>query len=649
MKYAIIFAATAAAHQVYGGYGEDAHSSVQPSTTATPIGYTTVVPGYGKQPVTVTTQNQAYPTCVSPAYGDKGCAKWGEDTYVSTVIKDYDNNYATVTNTEQPVVVYHTKTTITHSATGTGGYAAPTGTASKNGTAGCWYELYEKIEEVPYKNLGPKALPGYGGSGLYTKGDKEQPVHVKEYKGGKWSEYEHVYSYGQPKPEVKVYEKPGVYVVPSKDMVVDHPIDHPAEATTTAKAGETCTYGGQSVTATETGYITAPYAGYKTKVEGDKTMTETVIEYTTIYASTTGTYEVTKPTTTVYDHDTEVTYPTAQHYDAGVYHQPAQTVTITSAGQAYTCEYEKTKATPSPMVPGHGKTYGGNSYGSYPAQNSSSVAYGSYPAASTPAAYGSYPAASSPAAYEHSYPAVSSPVAYGSYPAASSPAAVHSKPAHYGGNNYGGNNYGAYSASTMSTVPVQAYSTPAAHYPVGSTSSAPAEYYGSSASSTPCESSTVPAASKTQPAGYPASSSPAAYGSYPAASSPAAYDSYPAASSPAAYQPAPAVSSPAAYGSYPAASSPAAYGSYPAASSPAAYQPAPAASSPAAYGSYPAASSPAAYQPAPAVSTPAAYQPAATPTPAAYESTPSNEYSSGSQAYGSSDKPSESYSDYDSY
>ncbi|EMD85760.1 hypothetical protein COCHEDRAFT_1187623 [Bipolaris maydis C5] len=566
MKYAIIFAATAAAHQVYGGYGEDAHSSVQPSTTATPIGYTTVVPGYGKQPVTVTTQNQAYPTCVSPAYGDKGCAKWGEDTYVSTVIKDYDNNYATVTNTEQPVVVYHTKTTITHSATGTGGYAAPTGTASKNGTAGCWYELYEKIEEVPYKNLGPKALPGYGGSGLYTKGDKEQPVHVKEYKGGKWSEYEHVYSYGQPKPEVKVYEKPGVYVVPSKDMVVDHPIDHPAEATTTAKAGETCTYGGQSVTATETGYITAPYAGYKTKVEGDKTMTETVIEYTTIYASTTGTYEVTKPTTTVYDHDTEVTYPTAQHYDAGVYHQPAQTVTITSAGQAYTCEYEKTKATPSPMVPGHGKTYGGNSYGSYPAQNSSSVAYGSYPAASTPAAYGSYPAASSPAAYEHSYPAVSSPVAYGSYPAASSPAAVHSKPAHYGGNNYGGNNYGAYSASTMSTVP-----------------------------------------------------------------------------------PAPAVSSPAAYGSYPAASSPAAYGSYPAASSPAAYQPAPAASSPAAYGSYPAASSPAAYQPAPAVSTPAAYQPAATPTPAAYESTPSNEYSSGSQAYGSSDKPSESYSDYDSY
>ncbi|EMD63454.1 hypothetical protein COCSADRAFT_37239 [Bipolaris sorokiniana ND90Pr] len=634
MKYAIIFAATAAAHQAYGGYGADAHSSVEPSTTATPIGYTTVVPGYGKQPVTVTTQHQAYPTCVTPAYGDKGCAKWGEDTYVSTVIKDYDNNYATVTNTEQPVVVYHTKTTITHSATGTGGYAAPTGTASKNGTADCWYELYEKIEEVPYKNLGPKALPGYSGSGLYTKGDKEQPVHVKEYKGGKWSEYEHVYSHGEPKPEVKVYEKPGVYVVPSKDMVVDHPVDHPAEATTTAKAGETCTYGGQSVTATQTGYITAPYAGYKTKVEGDKTMTETVIEYTTIYASTTGTYEVTKPTTTVYDHDTEVTYPTAQHYDAGVYHQPAQTVTITSAGQAYTCEYEKTKATPSPMVPGHGKAYGGNSYGSYPAHNSSSIAYGSYPAASTPAAHGSYPAASSPAAY-------------GSYPAASSPAAVHSKPAHYGGNNYG-----AYSASTMSTVPVQAYSTPAAQYPA---SSSPAAYEHSyPVVSSPAAYGSYPAASS--PAAYqpaPAVSSPAAYGSYPAASSPAAYEN-----TPAAYEPAPAASTPAAYENTPAAyepapvaSTPAAYDSYPAVSSPAAYEAAPAASTPAAYEN-----TPAAYEPAPVVSTPAAYEntpaayePAATPTPAAYENTPSNEYSSGSEAYGSSEKPSESYSDYAAY
>jgi hypothetical protein len=642
MKYAIIFAATAAAHQAYGGYGEYAPSSasVKPSTTAKPIGYTTIVPGYGKQPVTVTTQNQPYPTCVSAtaAYGTEGCAQWKEDTYVSTVIKDYDNNYATVTNTEQPVIVYHTKTTITHSATGTGGYAAPTGAASKNGTEGCWYELYEKIEEVPYKELGPNALHGYPGSGLYSKGDKEQPVHVKEYKGGKWSEYDHVYSYGTPKPEVKVYEKPGVYVVPSKDVVVQYPVDHPAEATTTAKAGETCTYGGQSVQATQTGYITAPYAAYETTVQGGSTVTETVIQYTTIYASTTGNYQVTKPTTTVYDHDVEVTYPTAQHYDAGVYHQPAQTVTITSAGQAYTCEYEKTKATPSPIVPGYNKPV---------------------PSAMSPQG-GKYPSQSAKPAHNGTAPA------YGSYPA-SSPVAAVSKPAYNGGNHYGAN-----TMSTMVTVPVKPYATPSGKYPVGAvSSSAPAEYSVASASSTPCDTSSTPAAYQTQPAAYtpsvPAavSSSPAVYSSAPAeysvasasstpcetsatpSATPAAYKpATPAASSPAAYQPAPAVSSPAAYQPAPAASSPAAY--QPA--TPAAYQPAPAASSPAAYQPAPAASSPAAYQPAPAASSPAAYESSpyqATPSPA------TNEYEQSDNSYGSTDnqyeQPKQSYNDYPSY
>ena len=280
MKYALIFAATAAAYEAYGGYGADVESSsaVKPSTSAKPIGYTTIVPGYGKQPVTVTTQHQPYPTCVSPAYGGKDCAKWDEDAYVSTVIKDYDNNYATITKTAQPVVVYHTKKTITHSATATSGYAAPTGVAYKNGTEGCWYELYEKIEEVPYNQLGPHALPGYPGSGLYKEGEKKQPVNVKEYKGGKWSEYVHEYSYGTPKPEVTTYEKPGVYTIPSKDVTIDHPVTYPAEATKTAKAGETCTYGGQSIEAKQTGYITGAYAAYETKVNGGKTVTETVIK-----------------------------------------------------------------------------------------------------------------------------------------------------------------------------------------------------------------------------------------------------------------------------------------------------------------------------------------------------------------------------------
>jgi hypothetical protein len=143
MKYALIFAATAAAYEAYGGYGADAKSSaaVMASSSTKPIGYSTIVPGYGKQPVTVTAQHQAYPTCVSAAYGAQGCDKWEEGTYVSTIIKDYDNNNATVTKTEQHLTVYHTQKTITHSATGSstpiGGYATPTGTAYKNGTEGC--------------------------------------------------------------------------------------------------------------------------------------------------------------------------------------------------------------------------------------------------------------------------------------------------------------------------------------------------------------------------------------------------------------------------------------------------------------------------------------------------------------------------------
>jgi hypothetical protein len=251
MKYALIFAATAAAYEAHGGYGADAKSStvVKSSSSVKPIGYTTVIPGYGKQPVTVTTQHQPYPTCVSAVYGAKGCDKWEEDAYVFTIIKDYENNYATVIKTEQAVVVYHTKKTFTHSATGcptpTGGFAAPTGTAYKNGTEGRWYELYEKIEEVPYNKLGPHALPGYPGSGLYIEGENKQPVHVKEYKGGKWSEYVYEYSYGTPQPEVTTYEKSGVYIVPSKDVTVNCPVAYPTEATKTAKSGETCTYGGQ--------------------------------------------------------------------------------------------------------------------------------------------------------------------------------------------------------------------------------------------------------------------------------------------------------------------------------------------------------------------------------------------------------------------
>jgi hypothetical protein len=509
MKYALIFVATAAANEAYGGYGAHVESSsvVKPSTSSKPAGYTTIVPGYGKEPVTVTTQHQPYPTCVSPAYGGKDCAKWEEDAYVSTVIKDYDNNYATITKTAQPVVVYHTKKTITHSATATGGYAAPTGYANKNGTDGCWYELYEKIEEVPYNQLGPHALPGYPGSGLYKGGETKQPVHVKEYKGGKWTEYEQEHSYDSPKPEVTTYEKPGVYTVPSKDVTIDHPVTYPAEATKTAKAGETCTYGGQYIEAKQTGYITAAYGAYETKVNGDKTVTETVIKHTTIYASTTGNYEVAKPTTTVYDHDTEVAYPTAQHYEPGVYHHEAKTVTVTKPGQAYTCEYEQTKkyeATYTPKkptdheayptsAPVHDNSYGYDKPSATPYKPTEGEKYPSYPAG---------PKEGYPSSVQESYPA-------------STPVAVYSKPSYNGGNDYG---YHGNSSMTVSSKEYpHAESTPAygtdsypestpAHGTDSYPESTPA--YGTDsypvASSTPCESSSA----------YVTHATSAAYGAY---------------------------------------------------------------------------------------------------------------------------------------
>ncbi|KAL6711653.1 hypothetical protein ACN47E_004587 [Coniothyrium glycines] len=444
MKYSLIFAATAAAYDAYGaGYKhgeEQKSSSVKASSTPKPIGYTTIYPGYDKHPVTVTTQHQPYPTCVSAGYDAKSCGKWEDDTYVSTTVKDYDGNYKVITKTDEPVTVYHTKKTITHSATGkygyptpSAGYAAPTGSPySKNGTDGCWYELYEKVEEVPYKKLGPHALPGYPGSGLYPEGDKEQPVKVKEYKGGKWSEYEHVYKYGTPE-EVKTYEKPGVYTEPAKDVYVDKPYTKAAEATKYAKAGETCTYGGAYVDAKKTGYVTGAYGAYETKYVSGKPVTETVVKYTTVYVTKTGKVEVAKPTTTVYDHDTKVAYPTAKEYDAGYYHQDAKTITITKSGEAYTCSYEKQKATPTPKKD--------EEYPVYPTKTPSHDDYGynSYKATPTP---------KKPTGDDKEYPVypVKGNGTHGDYEAKSTPVAIYSKA--YDHADYPASSYPAKATST---------------------------------------------------------------------------------------------------------------------------------------------------------------------------------------------------------
>ena len=85
MKYAFIFVATAAAYDY--GYGDAKHQADStptptpkhtPTPTPTPelAGYPTIDPGYGAPPVTVTRQNQPYPSCASAAPGGHGCAKW---------------------------------------------------------------------------------------------------------------------------------------------------------------------------------------------------------------------------------------------------------------------------------------------------------------------------------------------------------------------------------------------------------------------------------------------------------------------------------------------------------------------------------------------------------------------------------------------
>lgn len=349
MKYALLFAATAAAYDAYGGYGSQPSSSAPAKVSssapsyggygyqsvtskastpavskATPCstsvgkdGYTTVVPGYGKPPVTVTQQHQAYPTCVAKGYDGKSCDKWEDDKYVSTTITDYNKKVVTVTKVQDCVTVYHEKKTITHYATSTiGGYGAvSTPSVNKNAT-GNWYELYEKVYTVEYQNMGKNALPGYGGSGLCQKCDNAQPIVVKEYKGGKWTEEKKTLNYGKPQDEVKVYEKPGVYTVPAKVV--------------------------------------------------------------TVYQST----------------------PTGKAPEYGVYHYDAKVITITKSNQPYTCTYDLPKSTPS-------KTPSKNE--GYPVKTPVYNDYG-YKASPTPKkpendypSYPSYPVKSNTTSYGNGY------------------------------------------------------------------------------------------------------------------------------------------------------------------------------------------------------------------------------------------------------
>lgn len=70
------------------------------------------------------------------------------------------------------------------------------------------------------QNLGKNILVGYSGSGLCNACDNKQPVTIKEYKNGKWTEEKTVFIYGKPLDEVKTYATPGVYTVPAKTVTV---------------------------------------------------------------------------------------------------------------------------------------------------------------------------------------------------------------------------------------------------------------------------------------------------------------------------------------------------------------------------------------------------------------------------------------------
>jgi hypothetical protein len=286
---ALLFASVAAA----GDYGYGYEAKTTSSSSSSKIGYTTIYPGYGKHPVTVTTQYQPIPTYY-PAEYDSSTGSWSEYPYVSTVITDYDGKKTTITDVKDKVTVYHTKSTITKYTTEYGYAPAPTGYGGygKNATTTtkAYYELYEKVYEAKYKELGPKALPGYKGSGLW-KDDKKQPVEIKEYKDGKWETKYHTFTYGEPKPSTTKFEKPGTYTLPASDITVDKPYTAPSEAYYTAPAGKPVTYGGITTTVTKSTTITAAYPAEET--HGDKTTT--VIKYKTITCPHAGKYEVAKP------------------------------------------------------------------------------------------------------------------------------------------------------------------------------------------------------------------------------------------------------------------------------------------------------------------------------------------------------------------
>lgn len=141
-------------------------------------------------PITVTTQYQPVSTCVSSS---TTCAKnnkyrcrteysYSTYDYVSTVIPcPYGpSTVSTITKTEQTVLVSRTISTKinTHvtQVSLTTGRGKPTTTSSTVTS----YTTLTREWNAKYKEIGPSAIPGYGGSGLCRECDKSQVLEVVE-------------------------------------------------------------------------------------------------------------------------------------------------------------------------------------------------------------------------------------------------------------------------------------------------------------------------------------------------------------------------------------------------------------------------------------------------------------------------------------
>lgn len=312
------------------------------------------------QPVT-TCQAAAVTACAAYTSGvPQSCTTYDVPTscstyaYVSTVIPAHDGQSCTVTETAQPVTVCSTRSTITHSSTSYSP-AAPTAHryspgpfALNNVTAHVrvWYELYEKTCEVPYNQLGPIAIPGYGGSGLCgracrAKGrdhTKYQPVEIKECFDGRCNRHTYTYVHGAPKPSVTTYKSPGTYTITAYDVTVTKTTTIARPAFTVVQPNQQVTYGGVITSVPRPTTLTVACAEYKT--QGGRT--KTIIKYVTQVCASAGRYTIVKPTVTSCATETTIAYPTVTVYVPGVYHHTQETVTITKSNQAYTCDYQQT-------------------------------------------------------------------------------------------------------------------------------------------------------------------------------------------------------------------------------------------------------------------------------------------------------------------